>query len=150
MQVLTPPATRQLAIRASAEDIRPASEWLATIGNEHGIPGDQIFRLDLCLNEALGNIVFHGGPSAHEAPVFLTLTVSTDDGEHRAALSVSDAGIPFNPLQAEAKHQAPSLAEATPGGLGLTMIAGYCDRLDYDFRNGCNHLTFNICWDASA
>ena len=141
-------AIRHLAIRADTDDIRPASAWLETTGSEFDIPAEQVFRLDLCLNEALGNIICHGGSSAREAPVLLALAVSTGVDECRAALSVSDTGIPFNPLHAEAKLLAPSLAEATPGGLGLTMIASYCDHLDYEFRDGRNTLTFDIRWEA--
>lgn len=142
-------AARHHTIRATADDVRPASEWLEAVASEHDLPAEQIFRLDLCLNEALGNIIFHGGPSAQAAPVLLALAVNADAGQGQAALSVSDAGLPFNPLLAETKHQVVSLSEATPGGLGLTMIASYCDRLDYDFREGRNHLTFNICWGAA-
>lgn len=142
-------AALQHAIRARADDVRSASEWLEQVASEHDLPAEQIFRLDLCLNEALGNIIFHGGPSAQEAPVLLGLNVSSDYGHGQAALSVSDTGIPFNPLTAMPEHQAATLADATPGGLGLAMITGYCDRLDYDFRDGRNNLTFNIWWGSS-
>jgi serine/threonine-protein kinase RsbW len=150
MDAIIAPAALHHAIRASADDVRSASAWLEQAGSEHDLPAEQIFRLDLCLNEALGNIIFHGGPSALENPVLLRLNVKLDNGHGQAALSVSDTGTPFNPLAAVPAQQAATLADATPGGLGLTMITSYCDRLDYDFRDGRNHLTFNIWWDFSA
>lgn len=149
MEAIIASAAMYHAIRASADDVRSASAWLEQAGSEHDLPAEQIFRLDLCLNEALGNIIFHGGPSALENPVLLGLNVKSDNGHGQAALSVSDTGIPFNPLTAAPGHQAATLAEATPGGLGLTMITSYCDRLDYDFRDGRNYLTFNIRWGSS-
>lgn len=140
---------RQLAVRASADNVRFASEWLEQVCSEHDVPAEQILRLDLCLNEALGNIIVHGGPSAHKEPVHLVLEITVDGRHAQAELSVSDSGKAFNPLTAVAKHQALTLADATPGGLGLTMINGYSDRLDYDFREGRNHLTFFVQWEAS-
>lgn len=139
----------QLAVRASADDVRSASEWLEQICCEHDVPAEQILRLDLCLNEALGNIIVHGGPSALEAPVYLELEIKADGRHAQAELSVSDSGKAFNPLTAVARQQALTLADATPGGLGLTMINGYSDRLDYDIREGRNHLTFFVQWEAS-
>lgn len=140
----------QLAIRASADDVRSASEWLEQICCENDVPAEQILRLDLCLNEALGNIIVHGGPSALKAPVHLVLEINADGRQVQAELSVSDSGKAFNPLTAVARDQALTLADATPGGLGLTMINGYSDRLDYDYREGRNHLTFFVQWEAST
>ena len=140
----------QLAIRASADDVRSASEWLEQICCENDVPAEQILRLDLCLNEALGNIILHGGPSALKAPVYLVLEINADGRRVQAELSVSDSGKAFNPLTVAVKHQALTLADAIPGGLGLTMINGYSDRLDYDFREGRNHLTFFVQWEASS
>ena len=139
----------QLAIRASADDVRSASEWLEQICCEHDVPAEQILRLDLCLNEALGNIIVHGGPTALKAPVHLVLEINADGRQVQAELSVSDSGKAFNPLTAVARDQALTLADATPGGLGLTMINGYSDRLDYAFREGRNHLTFVVQWEVS-
>ena len=140
----------QLAIRASADDVRSASEWLEQICCENDVPAEQILRLDLCLNEALGNIIVHGGPTALKAPVHLVLEINANGRQVEAELSVSDSGKAFNPLTAVAKPQALTLADATPGGLGLTMINGYSDRLDYDYREGRNHLTFFVQWEAST
>jgi anti-sigma regulatory factor (Ser/Thr protein kinase) len=99
----------------------------------------------------LANIIAHGGASARANPVHLTL----DAGESRtgrsfATLSLADSGQPFNPLLAAAKPSAPTLADATPGGLGLTMIANYSDQRDYAFRDGRNHLALTVCWDSAG
>jgi anti-sigma regulatory factor (Ser/Thr protein kinase) len=149
VEALMTTAGGQLAVRASADDVRSASEWLEQICSEHDVPAEQILRLDLCLNEALGNIILHGGPSALKAPVHLLLEIKVDGRYAQAELSVSDTGQAFNPLTAVAKNQALTLADATAGGLGLTMINGYSDRLDYDFREGRNQLTFSVRWESS-
>jgi anti-sigma regulatory factor (Ser/Thr protein kinase) len=141
---------RQRAVRASEDDVRLASEWLEQACGELDVPAEQVLRLDLCLNEVLANIIAHGGPSARAAPVILSLDAGSDGGESYATLSLADAGTPFNPLMVNARPQARTLADATPGGLGLTMIANYSDRLDYAFRDGRNHLDLTVRWNASS
>lgn len=149
MDMAVAAGTRSIAIRASADDVRLASSWLEQACCELAVPADQIFRLDLCLNEALANIIAHGGPSAHAAPVTLALNSGADADDAYATLSLSDAGKPFNPLLASARAPAQTLADATPGGLGLTMIANYSDQLGYAFRDGYNLLTLTVRWDTS-
>jgi anti-sigma regulatory factor (Ser/Thr protein kinase) len=141
---------RQLSVRASEDDVRLASGWLEQTCGELNVPAEQILRLDLCLNEVLANIIAHGGSCAREAPVILSLDAGSDGGDSYATLSLSDAGKPFNPLMVSARPQARTLADATPGGLGLTMIANYSDRLDYAFRDGRNHLDLTIRWNVSS
>jgi anti-sigma regulatory factor (Ser/Thr protein kinase) len=135
-----------LSIRPDAEEIRRASEWLETIARENGVPAEQIYRLDLCLNEVLANIITHGGVAALAEPIVLTLRVSAG----QAKLCVSDTGIAFDPLHAMLKPQAHTLAQATPGGLGLGMMKAYSDALEYRRQNERNCLTLVVCWQGST
>lgn len=140
----------RLAVQANGDDLRAASLWLERAAGEHGVPAEQVFRLDLCLNEAMANIIAHGGPSARAAPVFLALAIAADGPQGHAELSISDAGQAFNPLTASLREPAASLAEALPGGLGLGLMRSNSDRLGYDFCGGRNHLCFFVRWDAAA
>ena len=137
---------RHLAVQADETEVRTASAWLEQVCAEHAVPADQLYRLDLCLNEALANIITHGGPAARESAVRLALSIGADDEGNRAELRISDAGQAFNPLLALARDPATSLSDALPGGLGLTMMSGYSDRLDYEFREGRNQQAFLFRW----
>jgi len=134
-------ARSEIAIRADASKVREASAWLENSGQDLGIPPDQINRLDLCLNEALANIICHSGAS-QASPVHLTLDVSGSV----ASLTVADSGIPFDPLSAAPKPRASTLDEAEPGGLGLLMMQNFSDQLNYCYRDGRNKLTFSVRW----
>ena len=146
MEALVAGNLERLAVRANADDVRSASEWLETVCSDSGVPTEQLSRLDLCLNEALANIIFHGGPTAQLAPVLLALKIKSDEESVQAELFISDTGCAFNPLAADAAPHAQSLAEAVPGGLGLSMIRGYSDHMDYANRDGRNHLTLMFRW----
>jgi len=139
-------ASRQLSIRAVREEIGAAAQWLHEASEALGVPAAQCHRLDMCLDEVLANIVSHGGPTALDGAVELSLS-SVAEGEQRVAiLQVSDLGMPFNPLLAPEKPLALSLDDAEPGGLGLVMMRRYADDLAYRHSKGRNELSITVRW----
>lgn len=137
-----------LEIRADVADIRPASAWLEHQADAHSIPPDQLFRLDLCLNEALANVIEHGGQSAATVPIELSLCSQELPGGGAATLTVADGGPAFNPLASTPKEQAKSLAEASPGGLGIGLMARFADEIAYEYHQGRNHVRFVVRWQT--
>ena len=137
-----------LEIRADAAGVRSASLWLEQQGSARAIPSGQIFRLDLCLNEALANTIEHGGQQAVLAPVRLGLELGVSDGSACATLMISDAGLAFNPLSATPKLRPDSLAQASPGGLGLGLMRSFADEVSYAHSQGRNCLRFVVRWSA--
>jgi anti-sigma regulatory factor (Ser/Thr protein kinase) len=145
-----PPA--ELTIRADTWDARRASVWLESVALARRVPPEQIVRLDHCLDEALANVITHGGPTALASPVRLQFDVRRSQGTCTAGLSVADAGVAFDPstYPPEPTPRPASLAEATPGGLGLLMIRNFSDDLSYRRSEGCNHLTIAVSWTEAA
>ena len=140
------PASVELAVSAVADDVRPASNWLAQSCEARGVPAAQILRLDLCLNEVLANVIAHGGERALACPVSLRLEVSGDAPAHRASVTVRDSGAAFDPTAAPLATRPLTLDEAEPGGLGLLMMRELSDALTYRHDNGQNELTFSVHW----
>lgn len=138
--------TVELAIRADSAETRRASVWLRASGQAHGVPEERIDRLDHCMDEALANVVAHGGAGAREADVVIGLEVRREAGLNMAVLSISDAGVAFDPTSAPVAARPGSLAEARPGGLGIPMMRSYADRIGYARAGERNHLTFMVSW----
>ena len=145
-----PPA--QLTIRGDTWDARRASVWLQSVALAQRVPPEQIVRLDHCLDEALANVITHGGPTALASPVRVQFGVRRSQGTCTAELSVADAGVAFDPstYPPEQTARPASLAEATPGGLGLLMIRSFSDDLSYRRSEGSNHLTITVSWTEAA
>ncbi len=143
------PASVELAIRAAAEDVRPASHWLAQSCEARGVPASQILRLDLCLNEALANVISHGGEQAMASPVRLRLHVGGDAAMHQASVTVYDSGPAFDATSVHPGELPATLDEAEPGGLGLRMIRNLSDSLSYWHDKGHNELTFGVRWGGA-
>jgi serine/threonine-protein kinase RsbW len=136
----------ELTIGANGDDVRRASDWLCATCRRHGVPEPLVERLDLCLNEVLANVIVHGGGTARSAPVRLMLEIGRDDGCGKAGVTVSDAGVAFDPLSVPARASPKTLEEASLGGLGLVMIRRCSDWLDYRNEHGRNLLTFGARW----
>lgn len=136
----------ELTISANGDEVRRASDWLYATCRQHEVPQEHAERLVLCLNEVLANVIVHGGSTALSAPVKLMLEVSVDDGGGKAGVTVSDAGVAFDPLSVPARSSPKTLEEAALGGLGLVMIRRCSDWLDYRKEHGHNHLTFGARW----
>jgi anti-sigma regulatory factor (Ser/Thr protein kinase) len=132
------------ALKADRAEVRAASEWLERTAHQFDVPANKALVLDQCLDEILMNIVMHGGSSASQTPVELSLAINATGLNKEVAVTVSDSGIPFNCVEAPSKARASSLEEAEPGGLGLAIIKGLSSRLAYEFRGGRNFLTFAI------
>ena len=137
----------ELTIRADGDEVRRASDWLHAACREHEVPEALVERLELCLNEVLANVIVHGGSAAHSAPVELVLEISVEEGGGKAGVTVSDAGVPFDPLAMPASASPKTLEEASLGGLGLVMIRRCSDWLDYRNEQGRNRLTFGARWN---
>ena len=140
--------TPELSIHADAGEIRQASKWLEVICAEHRVPAPAILRLDLCLHEVLANIIFHGAGITPSSRIDVRFKVLRSDSGRagEAQVTVSDAGLAFDPLRVQPPPKAPTLSEAEPGGLGLVMIRGFADGLYYRYNDGRNELAFSVAW----
>ena len=144
-------ARAEIRIHPTTREVRRASLWLEQAAAGEGVPADQIVRLDQCLDEALANVINHGGPTAHSAHVVLQLAVHHATPQCSAELVIVDEGRPFDPSAAsEARPKAASLAEANLGGLGLAMMRSFSDELRYRRADGRNHLTVCVRWTNDA
>lgn len=139
-----------LAVAADAAGAGAASAWLAEVCGAHAVPAEQVYRLDTCLTEVLANIIAHGGEGARSAPVALTLAFTRAGSEVAATLSIVDHGRPFDPFAGAPAPRAATLAEATPGGLGLTLIRDFSDGRSYAFREARNCLTLRFRWPSAG
>jgi len=127
--------------------IGPASEWLNHAGSSLGIPLEALNRLDVCLNEALANVLSHGGPGATAAP--LRLRISVENFRHSnasATLTVCDGGLKFDPTAFTPSPLPKSLDDVQPGGLGIILIRGSANELGYRYISGTNQFDITVCW----
>ena len=109
--------------------------------------GEHAGRLLLCLDDALANVLAHGGPTALSHPIRLQFEMRVDAESRTASVTLSDAGIAFDPVSAPDKALPATLEDAVPHGRGLQMIRACSSVLRYRREGGRNHLTFGTSWE---
>ena len=102
------------------------------------------------MTEALANVIAHGGAGTGSIPISLRLDVRRSESGGEASVTVSDAGTAFDPLTVPPKARPRTLAEAEPGGHGLTLLRQFADALDYSYSEGQNHLTIHVRWNEDG
>lgn len=134
---MSPARAHPLRISTDLDDVEKTTAWLHGVAQAEGIGADLLFRIDLCLSEAMANVVSYAFPEGGRHAIDLELRLDAD----RATLIIADGGRPFDPLTVPEPRQPASLEEATIGGLGVHLIRHYADECAYERRDDLNVLT---------
>ena len=121
-------------------ELRRLSEWIRAYAGEVGLDEVLTFHLDLCLGEAVTNIIRYG----YENGLAGTITVSLEMVDARLRAVVADAGRPFNPLQHPAPAATTALEDVPVGGLGIHLMRSFSDALEYRRDDDRNILTLHF------
>ncbi len=118
---------------AATAQIEP---WLQERAQELGVPANIVFSINLGLEEWLANLLTHADLPDLGEPIRIVLD-RVGDG---VAVTVTDRGVPFDPMQIAVAPMQGELAEATPGGQGVHLIRLFCQELRYETLPGENRL----------
>ncbi|NEQ95894.1 MAG: ATP-binding protein [Cyanothece sp. SIO2G6] len=153
------PSTAQsfsIALNHHIDSLTLLSQWVETVGQTMQLSKALCFKLNLVLEEIVTNVIQHGSQvddknshknddqSRDTSKDTSTITVSVHYGPHQICLSVSDRGIPFNPLQDHNVQLPANLENAKIGGLGIHLITSYTHTINYERRGDRNILTMTF------
>jgi serine/threonine-protein kinase RsbW len=118
---------------------RVAAE-LESFCSRHGVPYRDVNRLNLALEEVLTNVISYGFPAGgrHEIDV----AIRHRDGSLQA--TVSDGGVPFDPLAQPAPDLAAPAEQRAVGGLGIHLVRALSEAIDYRRDGNRNVLSFRL------
>ena len=138
----------RLTLRSRLGDLALLWPWVEAVCAEHAVPPETQFAIQLCLEEAVSNIVRHGygGEPDHTITVDCTAK-GTPGGGWQLAFIVEDQAPPFDPLALSLAELAPapaSLEELRPGGQGILLLHRFAGSLDYERLEGGNRLTLRF------
>ena len=144
MVALTAPA-ETLVIRSGLGELARAAEWAETLAARLALPPLTGFAIQLCLEEALSNIVMHGVGGRHVQPpppreIRLLLEVCGQ----AAFVTIEDPGPAFDPLQMAAPCRASNLEEVGIGGQGIHLMRQFAQDVAYERRDATNRLTLRF------
>lgn len=122
--------------RNDLSELARLSEFLAAFGDRAGLPEDVRGDLELALEEIFVNAATHGHPEGGEHAIAVRISL---DGSV-VTLVVEDDGVPFNPLEARLVDLDLPVTERGIGGLGIHLVKGVMDELEYARLEGRNRL----------
>ncbi|MFQ5643451.1 MAG: ATP-binding protein, partial [Thiogranum sp.] len=101
--------------------------WFETFADTHALDDPVRRKVKLVLDELLANVMAYGWPDSPVGAIEVGLKLRRGD----LVITLSDDGVPFNPLQASRPDVQRALSERKPGGLGIHLTRELMDELSY-------------------
>jgi anti-sigma regulatory factor (Ser/Thr protein kinase) len=130
-------AERHVVLENKLTELARLTAFARDVGREEGLGEDQVFALELCLEEAAANIITHGVPTDH-------IWVSIARVPPYLVARLEDDGTPFDPTAVPARAAPLSLELAQLGGLGIPLIRKLTTDMRYERVGGRNRLTLEF------
>lgn len=135
----------RLVLRTSLTEIERLAAWVDGVANHAALAPDTIFALQLCLEEAVANIVMYSG-----APEQMPISVHFTPENGGATVFIEDGGRPFDPTALPPRIKPVSLDETRIGELGVHLIRHYSSAMRYERLDGRNRLVLTFDPKSSA
>jgi len=129
----------RLVLRKDVAELKRLAGWIEGFTQQRTSP-DVSFAVQLCLEEAVANIIMYGG--AREDPLEIAVELERNGGNLVAR--IEDNGRQFDPTRAPAPVPARSLEEAKVGDVGIHLMRSFASGMDYERRDGRNRLTLRF------
>ena len=123
----------QASLSAVSSANETASRWLA----DRNAPPEVQYLANLAVEELVTNCIKYGYEDAAEHMIEVRLQISGNE----LALTVSDDGRPFNPLELPEPDIHLPIEDRPIGGLGIYLLRRMSDKMDYVRAFGKNSVT---------
>lgn len=135
----------RLVLRNEVAELERLAGWIEGFTRQ-GTSPDVSFAVQLCLEEAVANIIMYGG--AKDDGIVIAVELERNYGTLVAR--IEDNGRQFDPTRAPQPVPAASLDEAKVGDLGIHLMRSFANGMDYERRDGRNRLTLRFVESPAA
>jgi anti-sigma regulatory factor (Ser/Thr protein kinase) len=125
-----------LVLRNDADEFARMTQWILRVCQAAGLATKTAFAVQLCLEEAVTNIVEHGEGDARATEI--VASVARDHAD--VVLTVEDDGGPFDSTKVAAPQPRRTLDDSPVGGLGIHLMRQFASGVEYRRESGRNHL----------
>jgi anti-sigma regulatory factor (Ser/Thr protein kinase) len=145
-----------LTLKSQIEDLTLVWPWIEALAARYSIPAEIQFAIELCLEEALSNVIRHGYQGRTNQAISVACTIapapagSENQGVGELIFTVEDHAPPFDPLAPITIAATPARAvnrqdvnsrDFLPGGQGIRLMRKFSNRLVWQQLPGGNSLT---------
>jgi anti-sigma regulatory factor (Ser/Thr protein kinase) len=129
----------RLVLHSDLAELKRLAAWIEGWARQ-GVSSDVSFAVQLCLEEAVANVIMYGGVSDAR----LKIVIEIERNDTTLVARVVDNGRKFDPTQAPPPSMPTSLVEAKIGDLGIHLMRSFASGMHYERRDGCNRLTLRF------
>ena len=126
-----------VVIRNRSHDLAVVDAVLDRLAERTQLPPDTMSQIRIVCDEVLTNVIAHAFRDEEEHDI----TVSVEMVDRRLVLTVSDDGVPFDPLAVPPPDTSLPLEHRSAGGLGIHLVRHLVDEMTYARHGGRNVLT---------
>jgi serine/threonine-protein kinase RsbW len=131
----------QLLLRSQLSELARIPPWIEHLAMRDAIPKKTQFAMNLCLEEALSNIMRHGYLGVPDR----TIVVDYSMPEFGVfLLVVEDEAPPFSPVEAPEPPLPSTLDDNREGGQGIRLLRHFADSLKYEATPAGNRLSISF------
>lgn len=133
----------RLELDSRLTELNRVQPWIESLADRHGFGEDARFSMQLCMEEALANVVLHGYRNQPGHPIIVEAS-ATADALFFAIHDQAPAFLPAEPASSNAPGKPASLETIQPGGNGIRLLHRFAGSLTYESRPGGNRLTIGF------
>ena len=130
-------AEQQIVIKNELPQIIAVNQKFETFAEEFDIPQSVAVRFNVIFDELLNNVISYAYIDDDEHDI----EVRMKRAGTRLTVTISDDGVPFNPLSMEKPDTDLSLEDREDGGMGIHLVRNLVDDVSYQRRIGKNVMT---------
>jgi serine/threonine-protein kinase RsbW len=129
----------QLTVPGRFESLPQITDFIGQAARDAGFDEDQIFNIQMAVDEACSNIIEHAYGADCRGDIALTCCLELDNS---FVVTIHDTGQPFDPQSVPDPPLGASLEDLPEGGLGLYFMRKLMDKIHFEFdRDHGNVLT---------
>ena len=129
----------RLVLQSDLAELQRLAAWIEGWARKD-VSSDLSFAVQLCLEEAVANVIMYGGMSDAR----LKIVIEVERNDTTLVARVVDNGRQFDPTQVPPPSMPAFLAQAKIGDLGIHLMRSFASGMHYERRDGCNCLTLRF------
>jgi sigma-B regulation protein RsbU (phosphoserine phosphatase) len=138
-------SSRRIIMKNEMSEVSRMRGFFFSVCREYGISDETAKMLNLAIEEWVANVINYAYPKGTRGHVEMTANVSPS---RLLTVVIKDHGVPFDPTSYAEVDVDAELDERTIGGLGIHMVRGIMDSMNYErTANGYNVLTLTKALD---
>ena len=131
----------KIEIEAKVENLTQVLSFVDEVLEQMGCSMKEQMKIDLAVEEIYVNIASYAyGEKTGMAEICLDYADSSEKGKW-IRITLSDSGIPYDPLKKEDPRIDVPAEERDIGGLGVLLAKKNMDEIEYNYEDGRNILT---------